>query len=236
MGPTSSGEAFAAASAAMVRGVDSASTVHVLLGDCLELLGADSAGLLVRVGDQDLEMLAATSHEAEKLELYQSQARQGPCVESIESGTSRSASGAAALVERWPDFGRAMAQAGCQAVHAEPMRWHQRVLGGLNVFWSAPRTLTEAEQGLLRAFADISSLALMQTPTSARPAAIAEQVRTALQGRVVIERAKGVLAQSEGLDMGEAFARLLQTSRRTGRPLAEVAHDVLTEIVLDRLT
>ena len=145
-------------------------------------------------------------------------------------------SGAAALVERWPDFGRAMAQAGCQAVHAEPMRWHQRLLGGLNLFWSAPRTLTHAEQGLVRAFADISTLALMQTPTSTRPAVIAEQVRTALQGRVVIERVKGVLAQSEGLDMGEAFARLLQTSRQTDRPLAEVAQDALTTIVAERRT
>ena len=65
---TTSGEAFAAANAAMVRGVDGASTVHVLLADCVELLGAATAGILVRVGDQHHELLASTSHEATALE------------------------------------------------------------------------------------------------------------------------------------------------------------------------
>ena len=132
----SSGEAFAAANAAMVRGVDGASTVHVLLADCLQLLGADSAGVLVRVGDQRLEMLAATSHEAVELELYQSQVHSGPCVETIETGRAVAASGEAELVERWPDFGRAMAGAGFRSVHATPMRWHQRPLGGVNLCWA----------------------------------------------------------------------------------------------------
>src|SRR5215207_6896426 len=86
--PTTSGQAFAAANAAMVRGVDGASTVHVLLSDCLELLGAETAGVLVRVGEQGLEMLAATSHRAAELELYQSQIHSGPCVEVIDVGHS----------------------------------------------------------------------------------------------------------------------------------------------------
>jgi GAF domain-containing protein len=234
MRATTSGAAFAAANAAMVRGVDGASTVHVLLTDCLKLLGADTAGVVVRVGDQGLELLAATSHRAVELELYQVQVHNGPCVETIESGESVAVAGHAEIVERWPDFGQAMAAAGLQAVHATPMRWHERVLGGLNLFWTTSRTLTPEEAMLAEAFADISTLALMQSPSSDDPTSVAEKLRVALQGRVVIERAKGVLAHTEHLEMDEAFLHLLEVSDQTARPLAQVAQDVLDAIVTQR--
>ena len=232
--PTTSGQAFAAANAAMVRGVDGASTVHVLLADCLELLGADTAGVLVRVGEQGLEMLAATSHRAAELELYQSQIHSGPCVEVMDVGHSVHAVGGPELTGRWPEFGRAMSDAGLHTVHAEPMRWHERVLGGINLFWTGEKTLTSAEEELAAAFADICTLALMQSGVHDDPHAIAEQVRTALQGRVVIERAKGVLAQVEGVEMDEAFLLLVQRSRESAQPLATVARDVLSDIVARR--
>ncbi len=234
MRPTTSAAAFAAANAAMIRGVDGASTVHVLLADCVGLLGADTAGVLVRVGDQDLELLAATSHQALELELYQVQVHAGPCVETIESGQPVSAPGDGPLGDRWPDFGRAMSAAGLQAVHASPMRWHDRVLGGLNLFWRTARTLTDEEQELAQAFADIATLALMQPPTADDPTTIGEKLRAALQGRVVIERAKGVLAHTEQLEMDEAFVRLMQISDETARPLAQVAQEVLDDIVTPR--
>jgi GAF domain-containing protein len=234
MGSTTSGAAFAAANAAMIRGVDGASTVHVLLADCLRLLGADTAGVLVRVGDQDLELLAATSHQTAELELYQSQVRSGPCVETIETGRSVSAVSHSEVVDRWPDFAQAMSAAGLQAVHASPMRWHDRVLGGVNLFWQTSSTLTSEEGELAQAFADICTLALMQPPATDDANGIAERLRAALQGRVVIERAKGVLAHSHNLEMDEAFARLVQMSNETSQPLSEVAHSILSDIVTPR--
>lgn len=233
MRSTTSGAAFAAANAAMIEGVDGASTVHVLLADCLGLLGADSAGVLVRV-DRGLELMAATSHKALELELYQAQAHEGPCVETIEDGESVAATGEAELSDRWPDFGRTMAAAGFETILASPMRWHQRVLGGLNVFWSVPRAVTQDERDLAQAFADICTLALMQSPTTDDPDVVAHKLREALQGRVVIERAKGVLAQTDDLGMDEAFQRLMEVSDRTARPLSQVAQEILDEIVAPR--
>jgi len=234
MRSTTSGAAFAAASAAMIRGVDGASTVHVLLADCVRLLGADTAGVVVRVGDQGLELLAATSHKAIELELYQVQLHSGPCVDTLESGARVSATGEAALRDRWPDFGRAMSAARLQTVHASPMSWHERVFGGLNLFWSTSKTLSEDEADLAQAFADISTLALMQSPATDDPIAISTRLLAALQGRVVIERAKGVLAQTEAIEMDEAFALLVQRSEETSRPLAEVAREVLEQIMTQR--
>jgi hypothetical protein len=211
--------------------------VHVLLADCMALLGADTAGILVRAGEHGYEMLSAASHEAAELELYQSQARNGPCVEAIETGRSVTASGDRELVERWPDFGRAMADAGLLTVHAAPMRWHREVLGGINLFWSRTKELDTTERDLAAAFADVCTLALMQKDAEEDAAAtVARQVHLALQGRVVIERAKGVLAQTDGLDMGRAFARLVDLSREQSRPLTTVAQDLLVDVVARRRT
>jgi hypothetical protein len=233
MARATSGAAFAAANAAMIQGVDGASTVHVLLADCLGLLGADAAGVLVRV-DRGLELLAATSHRAIELELYQAQVLTGPCVETIESGLSIAAAGEAELAGRWPGLDRAMSTAGFQTVLATPMRWHERVLGGLNVFWSASRRPTLDERELAQAFADIATLALMQSSGAGDPAEVAQRLHAALRGRVVIERAKGVLAQTDDLEMDEAFARLVEISELNARPLAQVAQSILDDIVARR--
>ena len=125
-----------------------------------------------------------------------------------------------------------MAGAGLRTVHAIPMRWHREVLGGVNLFWRDSPDLTDADRELAQAFADICSLALMQrVAPEDRAASVAQQVRAALESRVVIERAKGVLAQTDGLDMARAFARLVDRSREQSRPIAEVAQGVLDEIV-----
>ena len=71
----------------------------------------------------------------------------------------------------------------------------------------------------------------MQPPSTDDPTAVAERLRAALQGRVVIERAKGVLAQSEDLDMAGSFARLVEISKQTNQPISRVAHTILSDIV-----
>lgn len=233
MRPTTSGAAFAAANADMIQGIDGASTVHVLLADCLGLLSADAAGVLVRV-DHGLELLAATTHKAIELELHQVQVNDGPCIETIEIGATIFAAGAADLAERWPGFGRSMAAAGFETVLASPMRWHDHVFGGLNIFWGASRTPTRDERDLAQAFADIATLALMQSPAADDPELVAQQLRSALLGRVVIERAKGVLAETDNLGMDDAFDRLIRVSDETGRPLSRVAQEILDKVVTPR--
>lgn len=233
MTSTTSGAAFATATAAMIRGTDGASTVHVLLADCLDLLDADTAGVLVRAGGSDIELLAATSHQARDLELYQSQSHSGPCIETIEHSRSVEAAGEADLLARWPDFGRAMTAAGFLTVHTSPMRWHDNALGGVNLFWRKERQLAPEERELAQAFADICTLALMQ-PATAEDTSITQRLLAALQGRVDIERAKGVLAETENVDTAGAFDLLVQRSKQTGRPLSDIARAILRDIVRPR--
>src|SRR3546814_11684809 len=103
------------------------------------------------------------------------------------------------------------------------MRWHERVLDGLNLFWRTSRTPTQDEQDLAQAFADIATPALMQSPTADDPDAVAQRLREALQGRVVIERAKGVLAQTDGIEIDVVFAQMVQASDAYARLLSQHA-------------
>lgn len=172
--------------------------------------------------DCDMELLAATSHQARNLELYQAQSHEGPCIETIEHGRSVEAAGEAELAARWPDLGRAMAAADFLTVHTSPMRWHDHAVGGVNLFWHEERRLAPHERELAQAFADICTLALMQ-PTTTDRESVTQRLLAALQGRVDIERAKGVLAQTQDVDIADAFTLLVNRSKDTGRPLAEIA-------------
>jgi transcriptional regulator with GAF, ATPase, and Fis domain len=228
MTAVTSSEAFAAASAAMVRGDNAASTVHVLAADCISLLRAHTAGILIRTADDDLELLAATSHQATELELHQANNGSGPCFDAIKTGYAVAAADDE-IQTRWPRFAVAMQKTGLCAVHAVPLRWHTRVLGGLNLFWTEPVWLNDEQAATAQAFGDICSLALMQAPAVPEAGQLDERLRAALESRVVIERAKGVLSQDEGLDMASAFQRLVQLSEAAQVPLTDTATMIVNQ-------
>lgn len=98
------------------------------------------------------------------------------------------------------------------------MRWHEHVLGGLNLFWSASKNPTQEERDLAQAFADIAAVALIQSPAADDPEAVAQRLRAALHGRPLSPVARGILkdivAPRGGLLPGWA-----RRSRWTGRRL-----------------
>ena len=224
----STSQALAAASAAMVGGVDAASTLHVLLADVVRLLGADTGGILVRGDGDGLELLVAHSHEATELEIHQANSATGPCFDAVKMGRHIKALGFGEIESRWPDFAPRMRAAGFGGVHAIPMTWHGRALGGLNLFWRTPTELSEDDAGTARAFADTCTLAIMQSSDGDDDSALSSRVRAALSGRVAIERAKGILAQLHDLDMAGAFTRLIELSEQSERPLSATAADLIT--------
>lgn len=226
----STSQALAAASAAMVGGVDAASTVHVLLADVVRLLGADTGGILVRADGDRLELLAAHSHAADALEIHQANSSSGPCFDAVKTGKHITALGISDIESRWPDFAPSMEAAGFSAVHATPMTWHGRALGGVNLFFRTSTDLSEDDARVAQAFADTCTLAIMQSSEGDEDARLVAHVRAALSGRVAIERAKGVLAQLHDLDMAGAFIRLIQLSEESGQPLSTTANHLITDI------
>ncbi len=212
-------------------GFDVVDLLTVLTSRCVELLDAAAAGLLLADGQGHLRVMAASSEEIRLLELFQVQNDQGPCLDCFAAGSTVS-SGNLTTESRWPEFAAVSVAAGFVAVCAIPLRIGPRVLGALNLFMDRPTELTAAQVHLARALADVASIAIVQGELARRSELVQSQLEHALQSRIVIEQAKGMIAQRAATDMDDAFSRLRSFARRNNRQLTEVARS-LAEGVLD---
>jgi len=201
-------ESFSAAASAMADDHHVLDIVAALLVDCVALLPAESAAVLLRQGE-GIMPLATTSHRASEIELLQMQSREGPCIESLVTGAPVTASGSDEIVERWNLVGEAIVQAGFEHVTAVPMRWHDQVLGGLNIFRADPVPLTPEEDTVAEGFANMAALAVV-APADLPVERLAARVAEAVQARSLVEQAKGALAQTHGVDLGEAYDLLVE--------------------------
>ena len=217
-------EAFAAATSALVDHIDPAGILANLLSDCVGVLGADSAGLLVRTSrNHGLELLSSTSHRAAELELFQLQHATGPGLDAMNSMLPHGASAETRLSERWPPVGAAIAAAGYQTVHAYPVRFRGTCLGALNTFYRC--VVDESPDPRGQTFADIATLVVTQQIEMSE-SVITARVEEAIRGRIVIEQAKGVIAYRENMQTGEAYARLRSLAGRWGVTLTQAAERV----------
>ena len=201
-------------------GFDVVDLLTALTSRCVELLDAGAAGILLADTQGQLRVMAASSEEIRLVELFQVQNAQGPCLDCFAAGSMVS-SDDLTTESRWPGFAAVSVAAGFIAVCAIPLRLGPRVLGALNLFMNRPKKLTAAQIHLARALADVASIAIVQG-----------QLEHALQSRIVIEQAKGMIAQRAATDMDDAFSRLRAFARSTNRQLTEVARN-LTEGALD---
>jgi transcriptional regulator with GAF, ATPase, and Fis domain len=225
---TSPAQAFADAAAAMVNQDDVADTLAKLMSSCADLTSADALGLLIRTAAGELEMLSATSHQAAELELYQLQHDCGPCLDSIRTGRPLSAVAPEDIVERWGAVGEAITTAGYQSVHTAPLRWHGETIGALNAFRKTLDQVSADEMLLFQAFADVATIVIVQT-TELTVEQLSSRIDAALEGRTVIEQAKGVLAQYKGVDMATAYQLLRARGDEQNQTLTEVAARILQE-------
>ncbi len=197
-----------------------------LCADCAEVSGAAAAGIMLSGKSGQLEVMAASSHKAEELDLYEIQAGQGPCIDAFRTGTSIGSSSPDSIAGRWPDFAAKAAAAGFLAVQACPMRWRASSIGALNVFFASPGTLTDEQRQVVQAFADIATVAVIHV--SGPPEHdLASLTHTALTARAVVEQAKGVIAAQTGLDMATAFDRLRVSADDSGMSLERFARETI---------
>jgi len=221
------GDAFAAATAALVTQTDTAGILANVLADTAEVLQADSVGLLVYAPSRSqLELLSSTSHVAAELELYQLQHDTGPCLEVLQSNQPVVVSRQSGMRDRWPPVGSAIVEAGFVAVHAYPLRWRGRTIGALNVFFAQDIADEVDPQGQM--FADIATLVVTQQRELSEPA-ISARIDEALRGRIVIEQAKGVIAYRESLSIAESYVWLRSMAADRGLTLSEAARLVIDQ-------
>ncbi|MBF0721608.1 MULTISPECIES: GAF and ANTAR domain-containing protein [Sanguibacter] len=223
--PTSAG-VLAEMTALLVQDREITDVVSRLTQECLRVLPVDAAAILVSEQSTGLQLLTATSHTATQLEIYQAMHESGPCVDTIELGTAVTAVGEDEIVGRWPEVGAAVVAAGFRSVHAIPLAWRGDAIGGLNLFGRGQDPWSEEDLSVAHSLADLATVAIAR-PGLGETSAIHARIREALEVRVRIEQAKGVLAQTEHLDMDAAYDALVE--RAATRSLGEVADAVLRE-------
>jgi GAF domain-containing protein len=193
----------------------------------VELLGVTACGVLVADHHGTLNLLAASSEQTRLLELFQLQNAQGPCLDTCRSGDSVHCDDLTQTEGRWPLFASAAVATGYRAVHALPMRLREEVIGAVNLFSAEPGPLDSEDVELGQALADVATIGILHERVVRRGEEITHQLQGALNSRILIEQAKGALAQRMGVSVDQAFTILRGHARRTNSKLTEVAHAVV---------
>jgi len=217
----------------MVADFDILDFLHMLTDRAVQLLGASAAGVMLADPRGELRVAAASTEEAGLLELFQLQNDQGPCLECFRTGRPVTAADLSAAAQRWPRFAQAAVQAGFVTVEALPMRLRDQVIGALNLFRAEPGSFDQADLRIGQALADVATIGLLHERNVRRRETVAEQLQAALNSRVVIEQAKGKLAERLSIDMDRAFTMLRDYARNTNQRLTDVARDFVDGATAD---
>jgi transcriptional regulator with GAF, ATPase, and Fis domain len=197
-----------------------------LVERCVELLGVSAAGVVLSDQKNGLAMAAASSEQARLVELFVAQSTDGPCWDCVRTGQPVLSPDLAEQAARWPRFVPAALAAGFHATYALPMRLRRTVIGVLNLLDEQRKALDDTQLALGQALADVATIGLLQQRAIHHGDVLAEQLQIALNSRVVIEQAKGVLAASGGVDMEHAFTILRGYARAHNMHLTELARAI----------
>ena len=194
-----------------------------------ELVGSAAAGLLLADPHRTLQFMAASDERAEVLELFQVQSHEGPCQDCFREGVAVVNADLSTAQDRWPNFAPRAVAAGFASVHAFPLRLRREVIGALNLFGSTVGEMHPADARTVQALADVATIGLLQERAVRRGEVLSEQLQGALNSRIVIEQAKGALAQMHQCSVDEAFELLRRYCRTHRLGLSEVARGVVTD-------
>lgn len=211
----------------LVDDYDIVDVLHQLVESCVDLFDATAAGLLLSDQRGGLELLASSSEQSRLLELFQLQADEGPCLDCFRTGEPVSAPDIGAESTRWPRFSAQAVDQGFLAVHAVPLRLRGQTIGALNLFAIRVGPMHPQDLRVARALADTATIGILQERAIHRGEVLTEQLQAALNNRITIEQAKGVLAHAGDLDMSEAFQLLRRYGRANSTRLSEIAHRVV---------
>jgi GAF domain-containing protein len=202
--------------------------LHRVAVRCVAVLDADEAGVMRVDSSQTLHYIASSSEQMRLVELLELQHEEGPCLDAFRSGNVIVTSRAEEAEEHWPLFGFHAREAGFQSLAGVPMRLRSDRIGVLNVFSRAPGGMSEDDQHVAQAMADIATIGVLQARAIADGQLVTSQLQTALESRIAIEQAKGVIAEHRAVSVDDAFTLLRQYARTQNSKLTEVALQIVS--------
>ena len=220
-------EVFVELADTLIDDFDVVDFLHQVTIRCADVLGVSAAGVLLTDQRGALQVMAASTEQSRLLELLQLQIDEGPCPECFRTGKLIVVGDLTTVTERWPSFAGEAIRNGFASVYALPMRLRSEVIGAFNLFDTRTGTLDAETIRLGQALADVATIGLLQERAIRRRETLAEQLQSALNSRIVIEQAKGVIAERRGLDMDRSFEVLRQAARTANRRLSDLARAVI---------
>lgn len=211
----------------LVADFDIVDFLTVLTMRCVDLFDLAQAGLLLGNGPGGVRVAASSSHEMRLLELFEIQHDDGPCLDCFHTGEAVSCEDLRLATERWTRFAPEAVASGWLSAYALPMRLRDETIGSLNLLRAEPGVIDPADLIAAQALADVATIGILQHRAAEEHRLLAEQLQYALDSRVAIEQAKGLLGQHTGLDMVGAFSLLRAYARDRNQKLVDVAHSVV---------
>lgn len=217
----------------MAGSYDTTEALYDLSDSVVEVLTATAAGVALLDGDE-LRFVTATSDAGEEAERVQERLQFGPCLASIQRNQPVVIDDLRECHDHWPDYAPAVEKIGFRAVLGIPLVLDDRQVGSLDVYSAEPRQWSDEAVHAALVLADVGAAYVVNASELAQSQRTTEQLQTALDGRVVIEQAKGVLAERAGISTEEAFRRIRASARRQSTKVADVCRRVIdTDYVPD---
>jgi GAF domain-containing protein len=216
----------------LVDDYDVIDVLTVLSHRCVEAIDVDAAGVMLASPAGELQFVASSSESMTVLELFQIQSNEGPCVDCFRDGLAITNHSLSESDGRWPSFTPMALAQGFRAVHSLPMRLRGRTIGALNLFRTHQGALSDDDVIVAQGLADVATIAILQHRSIIDASTLNAQLNNALNSRVIIEQAKGMICQLTGSSMDEAFNRLRAHARNHNEGLTELATRVVAKTIL----
>ena len=221
-------ETFVTLADTLVVGYDIVDLLHTLVDKSALLFEASAVGIILSAGENDeLEVVASTNERSRLVEILQLRAGNGPCVECYTTGRPVAIPDLDVVAPQWPRFRAGALELGFKSMHSVPLRLRQTTIGSLNLFWDRLGGLGADDLLTVQALADTATIGILQERALRESGVVRAQLQHALNSRVLIEQAKGVVAYTRNSNMEEAFDVLRSYARNKGLPLVEVAENVV---------
>ncbi len=201
--------------------------LHRLATRCVELVNVSEAGIMLADRDGTLRYVASSSERMRLIELVELQHDEGPCLDAYRAGVSVHAGITHEANRRWPRFAPHATEVGFRSVSALPMRLRTDVIGALNLFSTGPAPLSLQDQQVAQALADIATIGILQERALHDEQAVTAQLQGALESRVLIEQAKGIVAEHCHISIDDAFNLLRGYARAHSRHLRRIADEIV---------
>jgi GAF domain-containing protein len=218
--------AFVTVADTLTTDFDVVDLLHALVEQCTEILDTDAGSLMLLNSNGQLQLMTSTSEGADFVEVMQLNADSGPCIDCFSTGAAISVPNIQSSGGKWPAFQKAAMQNGFHSAHATPMRLRGQIIGTMNLFRSKRGAFSDHDAAVAQALTDVATIGILHERVAREGPILAEQLHRALDSRIFIEQAKGMIAHALSIPMDGAFNVLRIHARNNSLTIRSVAEGI----------